>query len=175
MDEARKAGQPLSDTILKVGQSLGIPQKQLDGWVKQSEAVSTLDVNTNLLAARQALYTKQLDGSTESTKEKNKVDIAAENAGKNFQQTLEKQIHSLKDKTKLEEADRFITENKIDPQGALAKQIRDTAKAYDAQKDADKSATESAQKHKEAQNKLEQQLKTAADAYAKLKESFDPV
>ncbi|WP_122354714.1 phage tail tape measure protein [Pseudomonas coronafaciens] len=175
MEEARKAGQPLSDTILKVGQQLGIPQKQLDGWVKQSEAVSTLDVNTNLLAARQELYTKQLDGSTKSTKDKNEVDIAAENAGKNFQQTLEKQIHALKDKTKLEEADRFITENKIDPQGALAKQIRDTAKAYDAQKDADKSATESAQKHKEAQNKLEQQLKTAADAYAKLKESFDPV
>ncbi|MBS7440259.1 phage tail tape measure protein [Pseudomonas syringae] len=175
MDEARKAGQPLSDTILKLGQQFRLPKEQLDGWVKQSEAVSTLDVNTNLLAARQALYTKQLDGSTESTKEKNKVDIAAENAGKNFQQTLEKQIHSLKDKTKLEEADRFITENKIDPQGALAKQIRDTAKAYDAQKDADKSATESAQKHKEAQNKLEQQLKTAADAYAKLKESFDPV
>ncbi|KPX51879.1 phage tail tape measure protein [Pseudomonas amygdali] len=175
MDEARKAGQPLSDTILKVGQQLGIPQKQLDGWVKQSEAVSTLDVNTNLLAARQELYTKQLDGSTKSTKDKNEVDIAAENAGKNYQQTLDKQIHALKDKTKLEEADRFITENKIDPQGALAKQIRDTAKAYDAQKDADKSATESAQKHKEAQNKLEQQLKTAADAYAKLKESFDPV
>ncbi|WP_285427507.1 phage tail tape measure protein [Pseudomonas sp. MEJ108] len=175
MDEARKAGQPLSDTILKVGQSLGIPQKQLDGWVKQSEAVSTLDVNTSLLAARQELYTKQLDGSTKSTKDKNEVDIAAENAGKNYQQTLDKQIHALKDKTKLEEADRFITENKIDPQGALAKQIRDTAKAYDAQKDADKSATESAQKHKEAQNKLEQQLKTAADAYAKLKESFDPV
>ncbi|RMP80870.1 phage tail tape measure protein [Pseudomonas syringae] len=175
MDEARKAGQPLSDTILKVGQQLGIPQKQLDGWVKQSEAVSTLDVNTNLLAARQELYSKQLDGSTKSTKDKNEVDIAAENAGKNYQQTLDKQIHALKDKTKLEEADRFITENKIDPQGALAKQIRDTAKAYDAQKDADKSATESAQKHKEAQNKLEQQLKTAADAYAKLKESFDPV
>ncbi len=175
MDEARKAGQPLSDTILKVGQQLGIPQKQLDGWVKQSEAVSTLDVNTNLLAARQELYTKQLDGSTKSTKDKTDVDIAADNAGKNYQQTLDKQIHALKDKTKLEEADRFITENKIDPQGALAKQIRDTAKAYDAQKDADKSATESAQKHKEAQNKLEQQLKTAADAYAKLKESFDPV
>uniref|UniRef100_UPI00051756B0 phage tail tape measure protein n=1 Tax=Pseudomonas syringae TaxID=317 RepID=UPI00051756B0 len=175
MDEARKAGQPLSDTILKVGQQLGIPQKQLDGWVKQSEAVSTLDVNTNLLAARQALYTKQLDGSTKSTKDKTDVDIAADNAGKNYQQTIDKQIHALKDKTKLEEADRFITENKIDPQGALAKQIRDTAKAYDAQKDADKSATESAQKHKEAQNKLEQQLKTAADAYAKLKESFDPV
>ncbi|KPW82178.1 phage tail tape measure protein, lambda family [Pseudomonas congelans] len=175
MDEARKAGQPLSDTILKVGQQLGIPQKQLDGWVKQSEAVSTLDVNTNLLAARQELYTKQLDGSTKSTKDKNEADIAADNAGKNYQQTLDKQIHALKDKTKLEEADRFITENKIDPQGALAKQIRDTAKAYDAQKDADKSATESAQKHKEAQNKLEQQLKTAADAYAKLKESFDPV
>ncbi|EPF68262.1 phage tail tape measure protein [Pseudomonas syringae] len=175
MEEARKAGQPLSDTILKVGQQLGIPQKQLDGWVKQSEAVSTLDVNTNLLAARQALYTKQLDGSTKSTKDKTDVDIAADNAGKNYQQTLDKQIHALKDKTKLEEADRFITENKIDPQGALAKQIRDTAKAYDAQKDADKSATESAQKHKEAQNKLEQQLKTAADAYAKLKESFDPV
>ncbi|SOQ15708.1 phage tail tape measure protein [Pseudomonas syringae group genomosp. 3] len=175
MDEARKAGQPLSDTILKIGQQLGIPQKQLDGWVKQSETVSTLDVNTNLLAARQALYTKQLDGSTKSTKDKTDVDIAADNAGKNYQQTLDKQIHALKDKTKLEEADRFITENKIDPQGALAKQIRDTAKAYDAQKDADKSATESAQKHKEAQNKLEQQLKTAADAYAKLKESFDPV
>nr|WP_234300505.1 phage tail tape measure protein [Pseudomonas cannabina] len=175
MEEARKAGQPLSDTILKVGQQLGIPQKQLDGWVKQSEAVSTLDVNTNLLTARQALYTKQLDGSTKSTKDKTDVDIAAENAGKNYQQTLDKQIHALKDKTKLEEADRFITENKIDPQGELAKQIRDTAKAYDAQKDADKSATESAQKNKEAQNKLEQQLKTAADSYAKLKESFDPV
>ena len=175
MDEARKAGQPLSDTILKLGQQFRLPKEQLDGWVKQSEAVSTLDVNTNLLAARQELYTKQLDGSTKSTKDKNEVDIAAENAGKNYQQTLDKQIHALKDKTKLEEADRFITENKIDPQGALAKQIRDTAKAYDAQKDADKSATESAQKHKEAQNKLEQQLKTAADAYAKLKESFDPV
>ncbi|MFA0994723.1 MULTISPECIES: phage tail tape measure protein [Pseudomonas syringae group] len=175
MDEARKAGQPLSDTILKLGQQFRLPKEQLDGWVKQSEAVSTLDVNTNLLAARQALYTKQLDGSTKSTKDKTDVDIAADNAGKNYQQTLDKQIHALKDKTKLEEADRFITENKIDPQGALAKQIRDTAKAYDAQKDADKSATESAQKHKEAQNKLEQQLKTAGDAYAKLKESFDPL
>jgi lambda family phage tail tape measure protein len=175
MDQARAAGQPLSDTILKVGQQLGIPQKTLDGWVKQSETVSNLDVVTNQLAARQALYTKQLDDSTKGTKKKSDADIAAENAGKNYQQTLDKQIHSLKDKTKLEEADRFITENKIDPLGALAKQIRDTAKAYDAQKDADKDATDSAQKHKEAQTKLEQQLKTAGDAYAKLKESFDPV
>ncbi|GFM73609.1 hypothetical protein PSCICL_46010 [Pseudomonas cichorii] len=175
MDQARAAGQPLSDTILKVGQQLGIPQKTLDGWVKQSETVSSLDVETGLLSARQALYSKQLDDSTKSTKGKTDADIAADNAGKNFQQTLEKQLHTLKDKTKLEEADRFITENKINPQGALAKQIRETAKAYDAQKDADKAATEAAQKSKSAQSKLEQQLKTAGDAYTKLKEKFDPV
>lgn len=175
MDQARAAGQPLSDTILKVGQQLGIPQKTLDGWVKQSETVSSLDVETGLLAARQALYSKQLDDSTKSTKGKTDADIAADNAGKNFQQTLEKQLHTLKDKTKLEEADRFITENKINPQGALAKQIRETAKAYDAQKDADKAATESAQKRKSAESELEQQLKTAGDAYTKLKEKFDPV
>ncbi|AHF68684.1 phage tail tape measure protein [Pseudomonas cichorii] len=175
MDQARAAGQPLSDTILKVGQQLGIPQKALDGWVKQSETVSSLDVETGLLSARQALYSKQLDDSTKSTKGKTDADIAADNAGKNFQQTLEKQLHTLKDKTKLEEADRFITENKIDPQSALAKQIRETAKAYDAQKDADKAATDAAQKNKSAQSKLEQQLKTAGDAYTKLKEKFDPV
>lgn len=175
MEQARAAGQPLSDTILKVGQQLGIPQKTLDGWVKQSETVSSLDVATGLLAARQALYSKQLDDSTKSTKGKTDADIAADNAGKNFQQTLEKQLHTLKDKTKLEEADRFITENKIDPQSALAKQIRETAKAYDAQKDADKAATDAAQKNKSAQSKLEQQLKTAGDAYTKLKEKFDPV
>ncbi|MCV4290993.1 phage tail tape measure protein [Pseudomonas capsici] len=175
MDQARAAGQPLSDTILKVGQQLGIPQKTLDGWVKQSETVSSLDVETGLLAARQALYSKQLDDSTKSTKGKTDADIAADNAGKNFQQTLEKQLHTLKDKTKLEEADRFITENKINPQSALAKQIRETAKAYDAQKDADKAATDAAQKSKSAQSKLEQQLKTAGDAYTKLKEKFDPV
>lgn len=175
MDQARAAGQPLSDTILKVGQQLGIPQKTLDGWVKQSETVSSLDVETGLLSARQALYSKQLDDSTKSTKGKTDADIAADNAGKNFQQTLEKQLHTLKDKTKLEEADRFITENKINPQGALAKQIRETAKAYDAQKDADKAATDAAQKSKSAQSKLEQQLKTAGDAYTKLKEKFDPV
>ncbi|GFM89325.1 hypothetical protein PSCICO_47240 [Pseudomonas cichorii] len=175
MDQARAAGQPLSDTILKVGQQLGIPQKTLDGWVKQSETVSSLDVETGLLSARQALYSKQLDDSTKSTKGKTDADIAADNAGKNFQQTLEKQLHTLKDKTKLEEADRFITENKIDPQSALAKQIRETAKAYDAQKDADKAATDAAQKNKSAQSKLEQQLKTAGDAYTKLKEKFDPV
>lgn len=175
MDQARAAGQPLSDTILKVGQQLGIPQKTLDGWVKQSETVSSLDVETGLLAARQALYSKQLDDSTKSTKGKTDADIAADNAGKNFQQTLEKQLHTLKDKTKLEEADRFITENKINPQGALAKQIRETAKAYDAQKDADKAATESAQKRKSAESELEQQLKSAGDAYVKLKEKFDPV
>ncbi|OQR30255.1 phage tail tape measure protein [Pseudomonas sp. Bc-h] len=175
LDKARSAGKPLSDTILQVGKQLNIPQSTLDGWVKQADSVSSLDVETKLLTDRQDLYRKQLDGSTKSTTGKTDADIAAENAAKNYQQTLDKQLNTLKDKTKLEEADRFITENKIDPQSELAKQIRETAKAVDAQKQADKDATDATQKSKEAQSKLEQQLKASADGYAKLKEQFDPI
>ncbi|WP_431196629.1 phage tail tape measure protein [Pseudomonas syringae] len=174
-DAARASGKQLSTVVDDLAKRFPIPENGLRSIRETAGAYSTAEQAAANLTQTQAALAKDIAGTGQATKEKSENDIAAENAGKNYQQTLEKQIHSLKDKTKLEEADRFITENKIDPQSALAKQIRDTAKAYDTQKDSDKSATEAAQKSKEAHNKLEQQLKTAADAYAKLKESFDPV
>lgn len=174
-DQARKSGNGLSGTLDDIQKRFHVPEEGMRNLRTAAGSVSTLDQQYGQLTDRVALFRKELDGGTKTTKGKTDADIAADNAAKNYQQTLDKQLNTLRDKTKLEEADRFITDNKIDPQGELAKQIRETAKAYDAQKQADKDATEATQKSKEAQSKLEQQLKASADSYAKLKEQFDPV
>jgi len=173
-DNARKSGKGLTDTLNSVQKRFNIPDNQMANMRLAAGAVSTLDDKTALLNNRLAMQRKELDSTATGQKDKTETDIAATNAGNNYLQTLEKQRNTLKDKTALEAADRFITENKIDSQSDLAKKIRDTARSIDSQKEADKAATQSTKDATSAQSKLKQQLDAAAESFKQLKLQFDP-
>lgn len=141
------------------------------GQIKASDLSGSLQN----LKAKLSDLTDQTDRHTASTGANSSSQTEANSAGQAYLETLDKQLATLKDKTAAEAAERFITDNKIQSESALAKQIRDRAKAVDAQKEADKAAKDETKDSTQAQAKLTQQLKEASTAYDQLKKTFDPV
>lgn len=175
MEQARKTGQSIIPILEKAAVS-GVDPKTIDGWKKQAEQFSNIDQTARLAAERiSALKVEASKPVTGGSGD----DAAAINAGNTFLQQLEKQQHTLQDKTALEQADRFIIENKIKSESDLAAKIRERAKAIDALKASDKAATkgesEAERARKAANSALEQQVKTAQASFDALKKTFDPV
>ena len=141
------------------------------GQIKASDLSGSLQN----LKSKLSDLTDQTNRNTVSTGANSSSQTEANSAGQAYLETLDKQLATLKDKTASEAAERFITDNKIQSESALAKQIRDRAKAVDAQKEADKAAKDETKDSTQAQAKLTQQLKEASTAYDQLKKTFDPV
>lgn len=141
------------------------------GQIKASDLSGSLQD----LKSKLSDLTDQTDRSTASTGENSSSQTESNSAGQAYLETLDKQLATLKDKTAAEAAERFITDNKIKSESDLAKQIRERAKAVDAQKEADKAAKDETNDSTKAQAKLTQQLKEASTAYDQLKKTFDPV
>ncbi len=141
------------------------------GQIKASDLSGSLQN----LKSKLSDLTDQTDRNTASTGANSSSQTEANSAGQAYLETLDKQLATLKDKTAAEAAERFITDNKIQSESDLAKQIRERARAVDAQKEADKAAKEETKDGTQAQAKLTQQLKEASTAYDQLKKTFDPV
>lgn len=141
------------------------------GQIKASDLSGSLQN----LKSKLSELTDQTDRSTASTDANSSSQTDSNSAGQAYLETLDKQLATLKDKTAVEAAERFITDNKIKSESDLAKQIRERAKAVDAQKEADKAAKDETRDSTQAQAKLTQQLKEASTAYDQLKKTFDPV
>jgi lambda family phage tail tape measure protein len=175
MAEARKTGASIVPILEKAGAS-GVSQNTIDSWKKQAEQFSNADLTAK--TAEKSIAALQAEASR-PVKAAGGDDTAATNAANTYLATLEKQAHTLQDKTALEQADRFIVENKIKGESALAAKIRERAKAIDALKAADKAATkgdsEAERAKKAAATALEQQVKAAQTAFETLKKSYDPV
>lgn len=174
-DEARKAGNGLSEWLDDLGKRFNIPQEAMRSMREAAGSYSTLSQSARKAGERVSLYNKEMDSKAESTNGAGDADAKATSAGQTYLDTLDKQLATLKDKTAAEAAERFITDNKIKSESDLARQIRDRAKAVDAQKEADKSAKDETKDHTSAQSKLAQQLKEAETAYQQLKKVYDPV
>ncbi|MDR2317732.1 MAG: phage tail tape measure protein [Pseudomonas sp.] len=141
------------------------------GQIKASDLSGSLQN----LKSKLSELTDQTDRNTASTDANSNSQTESNSAGQAYLETLDKQLATLKDKTAVEAAERFITDNKIKSESDLAKQIRERAKAVDAQKEADKAAKDETRDGTQAQAKLAQQLKEASTAYDQLKKTFDPV
>ena len=141
------------------------------GQIKASDLSGSLQN----LKSKLSELNDQTDRNTVSTDANSSSQTESNSAGQAYLETLDKQLATLKDKTAIEAAERFITDNKIKSESDLAKQIRERAKAVDAQKEADKAAKDETRDSTQAQAKLTQQLKEASTAYDQLKKTFDPV
>ena len=174
-DEARKAGLGLSDWLDDLDKRFKIPQEAMRSMREAAGGYSSLADNAKKAGERVSVYTKELNSAKETTDAAGDADAKATSAGQTYLDTLDKQLATLKDKTAAEAAERFITDNKIKSESDLAKQIRERAKAVDAQKEADKAAKAETKDTTSAQSKLTQQLKEAETAYQQLKKVYDPV
>ncbi|WJN89831.1 phage tail tape measure protein [Pseudomonas monteilii] len=174
-DEARKAGLGLSDWLDDLDKRFKIPQEAMRSMREAAGGYSSLADNAKKAGERVSVYTKELKSAKETTDAAGDADAKATSAGQTYLDTLDKQLATLKDKTAAEAAERFITDNKIKSESDLAKQIRERAKAVDAQKEADKAAKAETKDTTSAQSKLTQQLKEAETAYQQLKKVYDPV
>ncbi|WP_286917802.1 MULTISPECIES: phage tail tape measure protein [Pseudomonas] len=175
-DAARASGKQLSTVVDDLTKRFNIPEENLRSIRESAGAFSTADkAATKLTKTQQALTKEMASGPTKPVVE----NTAGENAANTYLQQLEKQQHTLQDKTALEQADRFIIENKIKSESDLAAKIRERAKAIDALKASDKAATkgesEAERARKAANSALEQQVKTAQTSFDALKKTFDPV
>lgn len=174
-DEARKAGQGLSDWLDGLNKRFNIPQEAMRSMREAAGGYSSLADNAKKAGERVSVYTKELNSARETTNAAGDADAKATSAGQTYLDTLEKQLATLKDKTAVEAAERFITDNKIKTESDLAKQIRERAKAVDAQKEADKAATQETKDGTKAASQLAQMLDKAAKSHLQLKKTYDPV
>ncbi|AIB40858.1 tape measure protein [Pseudomonas sp. WCS374] len=128
------------------------------------------DLSTALEAQREILarLTGQTDENTRAELENAAAKAKAAQEGQKYLDQLLKQLAAAQDKTNLEAANRFISENKDLTEGMVVA-IRSAAAAKDAQKEADDAATKAARKNTtEGQSAAKQQLKsfdTAEEGY----------
>ncbi|MDD1982355.1 DUF4214 domain-containing protein [Pseudomonas asiatica] len=162
-EEARKAGQDLSYTLDDWGKRFKIPEQGLRSLTQGAAAVSTLDQQTKLAGDRVALLNSEINKTAVTTQAAAGISTEAAQAASEYQKTLEKQLGTLKDKTAVEAADRYLTENKIDAQSKEGQAILATAKAIDTQKAAD----EAAKKAKSDANSESQKAVTLTESQAK--------
>lgn len=174
-EEARKAGKGLSDWLDDLNKRFKIPQEAMRSMREAAGGYSSLADNAQKAGERVSVYTKELNSAKETTGATGDADAKATSAGQTYLDTLEKQLATLKDKTAAEAAERFITDNKIKSESDLAKQIRERAKAVDAQKEADKAATQETKDGSKATSQLAQMLDKAAKSHLQLKKLYDPV
>lgn len=174
-EAARKSSGGLSDWLDDLNQRFKIPDEAMGSLRKAAREYSILAETTQKAGERVAVYRAELNSQRTSTNAAGEADAKATSAGQTYLDTLDKQLATLKDKTAAEAAERFIMDNKIKSESDLAKQIRDRAKAVDAQKESDKSAKAETKDATSAQSKLTQQLKEAETAYQQLKKVYDPV
>ena len=99
-------------------------------------------------AAAQAMLEGHMRSLTDATRENTAV--TGENTGskggntdaaQKYLEQLQKQLNAMRDKTALQAAERFLTENSITAESELGQQILATATAKDRQREADTAAT----------------------------------
>lgn len=118
---------------------------------KIENAAAQLDVQRNSVeqnAAAQAMlegHMRSLTGATHentiATGENTGSKGGNTDAAKDYLEQLQKQLNAMRDKTALQAAERFLTENSITAESELGQQILATAKAKDRQREADTAAT----------------------------------
>ncbi|AMA46237.1 hypothetical protein [Pseudomonas alabamensis] len=172
-EEARKAGQDLSYTIDDWRKRFNFPEDGYRSLTRGAEAVSTLDQTTKLAADRVALLTAETKADTAATEANTGLTIEQTKAAGDYQTALQKQLNTLQDKTAVDAANRFLTEQKIDAQSKEGKEILATAQAMDAQKAAEQAATKAKSDANSASQKAATLTENQAKALTDLKTQAD--
>ena len=160
-DEARKSGKGLSDTLDSVIDRFGLPQSGIDELRLAAGGYSDMDSSAQRAAERVAAINKVIDEGSKKKSASTKATNDETEAAKKYLEQLDKQYETLLDKTAAEAAERLIKKENLDTEGALAKKIRDRAKAIDEQKAADDAATKAKQESASATGTAaKQQLKS---------------
>ncbi|VVM59161.1 phage tail tape measure protein [Pseudomonas fluorescens] len=115
-----------------------------------------------------AELTGETDANTRAERENAAAKAAAAQVGEKYLEQLQKQLGAAQDKTALEAANRFITENTDLTEGMIVA-IRSAAAAKDAQKAVDDAAAKASKKNaSESESAAKQQLK----AFESTEESY---
>lgn len=143
LNEARDSGADLTDMLRDVGQRLNIPQETVNGWLRQSSAVSKAADVLSAVVERVRTLTGALDENTASTNANNAAKTGMSSAGQTYLETLQKQLGGLQDSNDaIKAANRFIANN-TDLTDTDRQAILSAANAIEAQKKANQAATAS--------------------------------
>ncbi|HCF1421715.1 TPA: phage tail tape measure protein [Pseudomonas aeruginosa] len=147
LNEARDSGADLTDILRDVGQRLNIPQETVNGWLRQSSAVSKADDVLSAVVERVRTLTGALDENTASTNANNAAKTGMSSAGQTYLETLQKQLGALQDNNDaVKEAERWVRDHE-EATEADKVAILSAAYAKKAQAEANKKATESQKTH----------------------------
>ncbi|ETU96310.1 lambda family phage tail tape measure protein [Pseudomonas aeruginosa PS42] len=143
LNEARDSGADLTEILRDVGQKLNIPQETVNGWLRQSSAVSKADDVLSAVIERVRTLTGALDENTASTNANSAAKTGMSSAGQTYLETLQKQLGGLQDNNDaIKAANRFIANN-TDLTDTDRQAILLAANAIEAQKKANQAATAS--------------------------------
>ncbi|WP_159245087.1 phage tail tape measure protein [Pseudomonas koreensis] len=130
------------------------------GQIKVSDLTLVLDKQRQTLAE----LTSETDTNTAARGKNNAAIAAAQETGQKYLEQLQKQLGAAQDKTNLQAANRFISENTDLTEGMIVA-IRSAAAAKDAQKASDDAAAKAARKNAtEGTSAAKQQLKSFESA-----------
>ncbi len=147
LDEARDSGADLTGILRDVGQKLNIPEETVNGWLRQSSAVSKADDVLSAVVERVRTLTGAMDENTASTNANNAAKTGMSSAGQTYLETLQKQLGTLQDNNDaVKEAERWVRDHE-EATEADKVAILSAAYAKKAQAEANKKATESQKSH----------------------------
>jgi len=152
LNEARAAGRSLSPILEEVGARLHLPEGTLQQWLSQAGAISKADERSSLIADTLRVLTGVTEENTASTHANNAAKAGMTTAGQTYLETLQKQLAGLQDNgDALKIANRHIAENAdLTETDRLA--ILSAANAIEAQKSANKAATDGSKDRTKALN-----------------------
>ncbi|HBN9211697.1 phage tail tape measure protein [Pseudomonas aeruginosa] len=147
LDEARDSGADLTGILRDVGQKLNIPEETVNGWLRQSSAVSKADDVLSAVVERVRTLTGAMDENTASTNANNAAKTGMSSAGQTYLEMLQKQLGALQDNNDaVKEAERWVRDHE-EATEADKVAILSAAYAKKAQAEANKKATESQKSH----------------------------
>lgn len=150
--QARAAGQDLSPILREVGERMQLPAGTVQQWITQAGAVSDADQRSGLIADTLRVLTGVTEENTASTHANNAAKAGMSTAGQTYLETLQKQLAGLQDNgDALKIANRHIAENaELTETDRLA--ILSAANAIEAQKSANRAATDGSKDRTKALN-----------------------
>ncbi|MFS0827592.1 phage tail tape measure protein [Pseudomonas phoenicis] len=152
LQEARAAGQDLSPVLQQAADHLQIPASTLQQWLLQAGALSDADEKSGLIANTLRVLTGVTEQNTSATRENNAAKAGMSTEGQTYLDTLQKQLAGLQDNgNAIKIANRHIAENAdLTETDRLA--ILSAASAIEAQKKANKDATDGSKSRTKALN-----------------------
>lgn len=143
LNEARASGADLAPILREVGERLQLPAGTVQQWLTQAGAVSDADQRSNLIAETLRVLTSVTQENTVATDANNAAKAGMSTAGQTYLDTLQKQLAGLQDNgDAIKIANRYIAEN-ADLTETDRQAILSAANAIEAQKKANKAATDS--------------------------------